>query len=259
MITGCENLQLLNTGLSIKKFKANYNNDSVVIRVYENDEYYGDRYLREKNALEALWNYNRKNYQFLEFPKIIEEFDENKIRILEWIEGNQISVNEITISILDVVSEINNIKQLHPKYSLINDILSHLQNIKKMNIEDKNRYIDLISPILDYCKNLLVEKSDNILVHGDFFHENLINVKDSEKLGVIDWEYATYGPKYYDLAYFHVFSEWSPPSEIINEINLLKPIVISFICHWYLNFQNLNRKLCIYWLNRLEKCSKQIV
>jgi thiamine kinase-like enzyme len=57
-----------------------------------------------------------------------------------------------------------------------------------------------------------------VLAHGDLIPTNIMLDKESVKF--IDWEYISYMPEYYDLAYFLLFSKSSHSLAILDNLDI---------------------------------------
>ncbi|MHA2250885.1 MAG: phosphotransferase [Candidatus Kariarchaeaceae archaeon] len=248
-LTDCTDVQPYRKGLSLNKFTAKYDGVDVIIRIYPEVEYYMNRFERERFALNELRKFSEVSPLSFAFPKIVKEVEEYNIRVLDWMEGKPINVKANSSKILSMTNTLSKWKTDEKQFNLHDDIHDHLKNIENMTPKDQEEYEAAVAPIFDNLP--ILETDDPVLIHGDFYHENILYDNQSQKISLIDWEFASTGLKYFDLAYLSVYSDWLPPKYMVEKITTLKPFVFAFLCHWFLSFRNSSREECHYWINRL--------
>ena len=80
---------------------------------------------------------------------------------------------------------------------------------------------------------------------------------DPSTLLIFDWEFASYGPSQYDIAYATVFSDFEF-SELQEQKDVWKALATSVICHWYLQEAAFSPKQAIFWYEELAKAVQKI-
>jgi aminoglycoside phosphotransferase (APT) family kinase protein len=252
-ITGCTHLELIEKGDSVQKYKALRENIPVVIRIFPDDQYYGDRFQREGFALETLWNHNKKAYTHFDYPRVFENYAEQRIRVVEWIEGTHISANRIPHKILAALIELSSI-QVDTHLSLLIDLQNHLADTNRMDPDVGEMFVELTSNLGEYIQRL--PDKPNSLLHGDYHSENIL-LTDKQRIGIIDWEFASYGHFSYDLTYYYLNSRIEVPTHLKQLTQRWIPLCSSVICHWFLSFMP-DHEETEYWLNKVEKLMKEI-
>ncbi|MHA2502515.1 MAG: hypothetical protein ACXAE3_06590, partial [Candidatus Kariarchaeaceae archaeon] len=80
------NIETLESGDSLIKYTGNYNGTKCVIRFFNADRFYGDRFKREGAALRAV---NKALEEFpvlrITVPKIL--YESERVRVVTWEEG----------------------------------------------------------------------------------------------------------------------------------------------------------------------------
>ena len=80
-----------------------------------------------------------------------------------------------------------------------------------------------------------------------------MNDKDEGKYGVIDWEFASIGSKYFDLSYYHIIQNLEFHPEYLEQIIPWENPIKLLITHWYLsNFDNYPKE-AKYWLDKIRR------
>ena len=270
-ITGAKDLKTFDLGESIKKYVGIYRGEKVLFRVYPKDDYYSNRFLRAGAALRALtktinkFNKSNPNYSLI-IPKIIEEWPDttlkSSIRALTWVKGAPIEPNKNPFESAYIMNLVNLFletgKYMPANFSFETDFLAHFQRPFATNQRDNSQwkvFIQLITKLLEGINHRLYE--EKALIHGDLHYGNILKFQEAGEAqkphyAIIDWEFATRGSIYFDLAYLYIFSGWTPPPTIINEIEAWKGLAIAAITHWYL-INTPNSIHIHFWLGKLMK------
>ena len=266
-LTGATDLQILGLGDSIVKYSGFYRGEKVVLRIYPKDDYYSNRFIREGAALRALAKTldSLSSDCLIIVPEIIGEWTNTTqfgpIRALTWIKG--IPFDKI-IHPLEPTTVVKMIEILHKagqnmpeKFSFQKDFLAHFNHpvsAGEWNNAQWQLFTRLSSQILKGLNSN--HYAGSALIHGDFHYGNILNLPSLEKsqkpkYAIIDWEFATRGSIFFDLAYLHVFSGWEPPRDLKREIEMWEGLALAAITHWYL----INTPHSTYariWLEKLE-------
>ncbi|OLS28427.1 MAG: hypothetical protein HeimC2_06460 [Candidatus Heimdallarchaeota archaeon LC_2] len=256
-ITGCKNLVLLEVGMSTTKFKGIYKGKPILVRRFHERDYYGNRFKRENFILKFLENISNSN---LVFPKIIKEFPDHDIHVLSWIEGE--SLDNVAISETKKYEIVKSIWETITKLPEPNDFkFNHFRDIrmltedesKIMNIS-KTIFLNLKDKIWKSFNKSIIKKHSRSIIHGDLHDGNIIVINlEKNQFGVIDWEFASIGSKYFDLAYYCTYSNRDYPSEYLDEMRPWEDIIKLLITHWFLsNFDNYPSE-AKQWLDTLRK------
>ncbi|QJG67210.1 phosphotransferase [Mycoplasma phocoenae] len=157
----------------------------------ENNRFVKEKQYDEFNHKVDYFQLNRFDFS----PKTISN-DEHYLTT-EFIEGvNPEMTNDVLIQIGKSLIQLHNSKLKLPPCQL-----SRRFKIYRKKVADLKRSI----PVLDkYYKkiNLFLRNVDQSApCHNDYWKNNLILEKDTNKLFVIDWEYASMGDVHFDLAY----------------------------------------------------------
>lgn len=267
-ITNANNLQPLILGESIQKFTGNIEEQKVIFRIFPDNDYYQNRFEREGAALEAIAKVVKqvpRDEQLIIIPEIIDEWSSVEagysIRALSWIHGQAFSSMEPYLDFQLVTDLINLMeragKHLPTKFSFKEDIVKKLS--KPLNKEQENEekwimYLQLITEFLDQQNK--TKLTGTHLIHGDFHEGNILQiyptVKEQElKYAIIDWEFATKGSIYFDLAYAQEYSKVHPPLHLQREVNAWKGFAIATLAHWYIINEG-NSNNTDFWLKKLE-------
>ncbi|NHJ04898.1 MAG: hypothetical protein EAX90_08750 [Candidatus Heimdallarchaeota archaeon] len=269
-ITKIENLKLLALGESIPKFTGKYKNQNILLRVFPKDDYYNNRFQREGDALRSLAKVMKKlsftihDYSFI-FPEIIQEWNEKNIkysiRALNWIQGKPIKdlsyPHKLPIlnSIWQILEEA--LKYMPDKYSFEKDFICKLK--QPITEQQKKNYTwqKYLEAILDLeQKNDIWEKTETHMIHGDLHYGNILRVQTAnyetkKTYSIIDWEFASKGSIYFDLAYAQVFSGIQFPKYLQPAVDMWKSIAIAIITNWYLVNEPMSDKTK-RWLKKLK-------
>lgn len=256
-ITGCKNLTPLEIGMSTTKFRGFYKGKPILVRKFHERNYYGNRYKRENFILKHLKNQSKPN---LAFPKIIKEFPDDDIHVLTWIEGQ--SLDNIDISQEKKSEIVKSIWKSITELKVPSDFkFNHFRDIRMLT-EDETRIMNISKPMFLNLKDKIwksfnksiIKKHPRSIIHGDLHDANIV-VIDLEKrqFGVIDWEFASLGSKYFDLAYYYIYAKQQYPTEYLEEIQPWENIIQLLITHWFLsNFDNYPQE-SKHWLDSLRK------
>jgi aminoglycoside phosphotransferase (APT) family kinase protein len=251
-ITGCTHLESIEKGDSVQKYRAKLENRPVVIRIFPEELYYGNRFEREGYALETLRDNDKIEYDHFVYPRIIEDFPKQRIRVVEWIEGRHIDPNQMHHKIFAVLTELSSI-QADTHLSLLPDLQNHLVDTTKMEPGMGKMFVDFTSSLNEYIQTL--PDSPNSLLHGDYHPENIL-LADNQKLGIIDWEFASYGHFSYDLTYYYLNSGLEIPTHLKQLTQRWIPICTAVICHWFLSHLP-DHQESKYWLKKLDNLIKK--
>jgi len=273
-ITNSNDLHPLILGESIQKFTGKYKEQKVIFRIYPDNDYYQNRFEREGAALKAIAKVAKKRHtdeQLIIIPEIIDEWTSVEagcsIRALSWIHGQAFSSMktyldfQLVIEFIEIMKKAG--KHIPAKFSFEQDVVKKLTqplNKEQENEEKWGMYLQLITEFLDQQKK--TKLAGTFLIHGDFHEGNILQVyptaKEQEaKYAIIDWEFATKGSIYFDLAYAQEYSKVHPPLHLQREVNTWKGFAIATLAHWYvINERNSNN--ADLWLKKLEHFVKKI-
>jgi len=273
-ITNATNLHPLILGESIQKFTGNYKGQKVIFRIYPNNDYYQNRFEREGAALEAIAKEVKHvllDEQSIIVPDIVDEWPTIEagysIRALSWIHGQAFASMEpyldfqLVTDLIDLMKRAG--KHFPTKFSFEQDVVKKLTqplNKEQENEEKWIMYLQLITEFLEQQNKTKLTITH--LIHGDFHEGNILQIypttKEQEpKYAIIDWEFATKGSIYYDLAYAQEYSKVHPPLHLQREVNAWKGFAISSLTHWYM-INERNSKNSDFWLKKLEHFVKKI-
>ncbi|HIP45485.1 MAG TPA: hypothetical protein EYG93_09195 [Sulfurospirillum arcachonense] len=124
---------------------------------------------------------------------------------------------------------------------------SHKNKLRRIDIKN-------IAILLQKLHSLNIKKRDLVLCHGDLNPKNFIFSKD---IKLIDWEYAKYNDRYFDLA------------SVIVEFNLNSKDEKLFLHSYFKNKYKINRNkiytfkikylnLCIEWFKKQNNFKEQL-
>jgi len=237
----CQILHKVKAGESLEKYHAILDDRPVLLRIY-GDDYYSNRFLREGLALRSV-----RSSDLVKVPKIIDEWPEYQIRAIEWIDFDEDPIHT------DNVKQIRtwlDTQDLSLPYDLAQDLVPHLLNVEDLHIAYQDWFVNIVDQILE-----LIDwtAGKHQLLHGDFHLGNL--AKSDGQIVVYDWEYATMGSSYYDLAYLSVLN----PELSIYSIPLEWEILVStIIAHWYLQEDQFSPKASVIWVDRISNMLKEV-
>ncbi len=187
------NITPLDIGESTIKYTGNMDNNKVVLRLY-NDNYYGDRLNREISALNTL------RYTDINIPEILGIDLDERIIVLEWIEG-EVMNNYYKKELQEILGSIQKVSHDN-RTNFFDKIRLHTSKIEENN-QLFDEYMNLYKFIWDYVDLSWYDPKENVLIHGDFHPGNIIISKTG--LSVIDWEYSSFGPKIFDTCYLQKY------------------------------------------------------
>jgi thiamine kinase-like enzyme len=256
-ITGCTDISPLHQGMSTTKYLAKLKGKPVLIRRFHERNYYGNRFQRENFMLKHLAKTKSEN---LVFPKIIKEFPSHDIHVLSWIAGETIDNLEIPdVEKTGIVNEVwANIVNLNlPKETKFN----HFRDIRMLTEDEtrimnisKNVFLSLKERVWKSFNKSIIKKHPRSVIHGDLHEANIIAVDlENRKFGVIDWEFASVGSKYFDLAYYYTFHNLEYPKEYSDEMLQWENTIKLLITHWYLSNFDAHPKDAKYWLDKIRR------
>lgn len=256
-ITGCTEIEPLLQRTSTTMYSAKLKGKKVLIRRFHERNYYGNRYQRENYILKHLESIKCTN---LIFPKIVEEFPNHDLHVLSWIEGETLEETELpkadkTNIIHDIWKEISSLElPTNMKFNHFRDIRMLTEDETKIMNISKSVFLSLKDRVWKNFNKSIIKKHARSIIHGDLHEGNIIVIdKEKGKYAVMDWEFASVGSKYFDLAYYYTFLGLPYPQEYLEEILPWEDPINLLITHWYLsNFDNYPKE-AKYWLNKIRK------
>ncbi len=244
--------------------RANIINESYFVKIGKNSNF-----LFFNNLIKEIKLYN-ENKQNPNLTTIVDYFiDDNYcMLILNKISGTPLGItrNEFNSDIDDVtktkiMKKILNIKDLHINFKLT----------KNYSRKEKfDMYFNKVNKILDKNMNnklkrlynqITLESSEYVTSHSDLILPNIM--LEDDKIIFIDWEYISLKPRYYDLAYFLLFSKdhncLNDISENIDYKELYNDAVI--IClkelnNWIKLYNELDKNLID---NKIKRWKKELI
>ena len=202
-----ETLKKIKKGLSAEKYYQPENN--WLLRVYsKSNKSSSIRANNEKLALELLED-------LIFAPNFIKQYEttENIVNCIEWVKGiqgkkkdcveaiSQISNAQITRDIVDS-KKINKLYNHFNHKKGVERYLSQISTkLKSSNIVEEKFNID--HGIFAAISEKIPDTEKFSVIHGDLHPQNCILSSSGPVL--IDWEFASYGEKYFDLAYLMVY------------------------------------------------------
>lgn len=258
-LTGCCELKEYQKGTSTRKYLGRFENKTVIVRQFVERQYYGNRYQREGFALKFL-SENRDKVNF-DFPEVILDFPEKSVRVVDWLPGK--SLNELVLTpklqkdiMLKVWDSLSSLPTPQIKtFNLIRDIKLLTEDDSFIVSSAKSFYHMLKEKAWNSFDKSIIKAHPKTLIHGDFFQNNII-VEDPEnpsesKIGLIDWEYASVGSKYFDLSYCQAYGNLHFIHENSKEINAWTNLINLLITHWYGTHYDVNPKESKEWLQKI--------
>ena len=215
-----EEIELILSNLNKEKQRTTYINKDYFIKIGKNtDELFFNNLLNEIE----LYKDNTGN---INLPVLIDSYVSKDICIIiqKKINGNTLgkSRNDFNIDIgkslrlkiANRILEISNMNfkvELKDEYNAKKKIDKYLKNISKYLCK---KDIQQIKNNYDIITNKNIEKT---VAHGDLITTNIM--LDNDNVYFIDWEFISLKPKYYDLAYFLLFSKEYDSLDILEDIN----------------------------------------
>ena len=160
-------------------------------------------------------------------PLLIDYYldDEICLIILKRIEGltignnrNDFDVNISEEERITIAESILNIKDMKVKGNLDNTY-NREEKLDKY-LERSKKYLS--SSLYDKVKSLkdkiINEKYERVISHGDLISTNIM-ISDNKPF-IIDWEFISMKPKFYDLIYFLLFSKTNHSTDVLYKMNL---------------------------------------
>ncbi len=206
-----------------EKQRDNIINDKYFAKAGKNsDKLFFNNLLKEIKLYE-----NNQNNKIL--PKLVDSYvsDEYCLIVLEKINGKTLSNqrNDYNTHLshnkrLEIAKSVLNIKNIKLNYDLDNDysrkekLDKYLERSKKYI--SKNTYLKVTSLYSVLSK----ESKRVVMAHGDLIPTNIMIDKDEVKF--IDWEFISYMPELYDLAYFLMFSKVNHALDILDDLDVNK-------------------------------------
>jgi len=171
-----------------------------------------------------LYKHNQDN---IIIPKLADSLVSNKycLIVLEKISGKTLSDqrNNYNTHIsrskrIEIAKSVLNIKNIKLNYELENDY-NRKEKLDKY-IDETKEYISKKTylKIISLYSVLSKEPKKVVISHGDLIATNIMLDKDEIKF--IDWEYISYKPEFYDLAYFLMFSKVNHSLDILNDLKV---------------------------------------
>lgn len=139
------------------------------------------------------------NYEILKCFRFVPKLFKSNEKEIEWkfIEGKEVILNDSNIrKIARRIKKIHNSNLNFPPFNHA----SRVKNYRKI-IHDKGLKIPVLEDFYKKINNILSNMDKNTPCHNDLWAMNMIEDKNGY-IYIVDWEYATLGDKYFDLAYF---------------------------------------------------------
>ncbi|TNK82608.1 hypothetical protein C4M97_01905 [Mycoplasmopsis pullorum] len=169
----------------------------VIKKGYTNISYKDGNLFKQEKILNGF-NHN-VSYQVLNQLDFVPKFIENNDKFVVW-EYVKHSKFQITKASLSKIAQ--NLLKLHQSNLIFqeNFMLKRLeffvQEIKKLN-----RWTDVLEKSWGQVKKIFqTDNNEQVPIHNDLYFSNIL--MEGEKLWFVDWEYASLGNKFYDLALF---------------------------------------------------------
>tara|TARA_B100000676_G_C18075715_1_gene847477 strand:+ start:679 stop:1410 length:732 start_codon:yes stop_codon:yes gene_type:complete len=180
-------------------------NNSFIINDIENKR----KYVLRINSLKSnQFNINRINevkilnaIKEIEIaPKIIFSDPEYNFLITEFIDGSECRSNELTLhdkkTLKNIINDYQKIKIELPKFNY----LEHIRKYEKIAFDKSTINNQLVKKLKKFYPLLEEFQNENwppVLCHHDLNPSNII--KTNKGMKIIDWEFAGFGHKKYDL------------------------------------------------------------
>lgn len=157
----------------------------------------GDIFYQEKKYN----NFNHKiDYDSLKKFDFVPKFlgEEKGINKWEYIETIPLILNNQNLE--KIAKKFRKVHESDLKFPPFN-LAGRIKEYRKVMRDKKISYPEMEKA---YKKiNLILKKMDKLTpCHNDLYSANILVQKNTEKIFFIDWEYASYGDKHFDLAYF---------------------------------------------------------
>lgn len=202
----------------------------------QRDNIINDKYFAKvgKNSDKLFFNNLVKEIRLYEnnqgniiLPKLVDSFISDKLCliVLEKINGKTLSNqrNDYNTHLshskrIKIAKSVLNIKNIKLNYELDNDY-SRKEKLDKY-LERSKKYISksTYSRITSLYNILSKESIKVVMAHGDLIPTNIM--VDGDEVKFIDWEYISYMPELYDLAYFLMFSKVNNSLDILDELKV---------------------------------------
>jgi len=204
----------------------------------QRDNIINDKYFAKagKNSDKLFFNNLLKEIKLYEnnqdniiLPKLVDSYvsDEYCLIVLEKINGKTLSNqrNDYNTHLshnkrLEIAKSVLNIKNIKLNYDLDNDY-SRKEKLDKY-LERSKKYISKSTylKVTSLYSILSKESKKVVMAHGDLIPTNIMIDKDEVKF--IDWEFISYMPEFYDLAYFLMFSKVNHALDILDDLDVNK-------------------------------------
>lgn len=213
-------IKLIKYNLNREKQRTIYINNEYFIKIGKNtDELFFNNLMKEIE----LYRENKENSNL---PKLVDYFISNNICIIiqERINGktlgnvrNNFNLNLDKSLRLKIANSVLEIANMSLKINLKDDYNTK-EKIDKYIIKASS-YLDdkIIQQINNNYERIIAENEDKVIAHGDLISTNII--LDNEKIYFIDWEFISLKPRYYDLAYFLLFSKEYNSLDILQDLD----------------------------------------
>ncbi len=196
-------------------------NDNYFVKVSKNNNE-----LFFNNLVKELTLY-KENPKSKYLPKLIASFHNKELCmiVLERIKGKTIGKNRNNFRThlsedrrIAIAKSILKIKDMKIKTKL-EDTYNREEKLEKY-LEKSKSYIDTktYNQILSIKDQIIKEEYTRVTAHGDLINTNILINSNNQYL--IDWEYVSIKPKYYDLIYFLLFSKKHHSIDLLYEMNL---------------------------------------
>jgi thiamine kinase-like enzyme len=206
-----------------EKQRDNIINDKYFAKVGKNtDKLFFNNLVKEIRLYE-----NNQDNEII--PKLVDSYvsDDYCLIVLEKIKGKTLSNqrNDYNTHLshnkrIEIAKSVLDIKNIKLNYELENDY-SRKEKLDKY-LERSKKYISksTYQKITSLYNVLSKESKKVVMAHGDLIPTNIMLDKDRVKF--IDWEYISYMPELYDLAYFLMFSKVNHSLDILDDLNVNK-------------------------------------
>jgi thiamine kinase-like enzyme len=256
-ITGCTEIAPLHQGTSTTMYSAKLSGKIVLIRRFHERNYYGNRFQRENIILKHLESIKSQN---LVFPRVIKEFPAHDLHVLSWVEGENLSNLDIPATektdiikfVWDEISSLELPKDM--KFNHFRDIRMLTEDETRIMNISKSVFLSLKERVWKSFNKSIIKKHPRSIIHGDLHEGNIIVINGKDKLyGIIDWEFASIGSKYFDLAYYYTFMGLPYPEEFLEEMVPWENTIKLLITHWYLSNFDTYPKEAKFWLDKIRR------
>ncbi len=209
---GFANAQIINSGYSTRNYILEYADKKFILRIAQDYPVLGVNRIKE---IEISRQANIAEFS----PKIIYEYHENGVYliVMEYIPAPAIDLSycdENLSKIANILYKIHHnmgdfIKNKNHQFNVWHAINLYYEYCTQFEYS-KQFPLQKCLEIAQKCQLKFTDKN-LIFGHNDCLLGNFID--DGQKLWVIDWEYAGFGTKFFDLAGFACFAPLNPIQE----------------------------------------------